>query len=752
MALPPILQRYFIVLGQYSWVPFLTLVLGSAAGGFMAVTQAPLSQSYRYRGILVTTTPPAVFSATGAQIQAEGQIFSPEVLLAENVVNFVAAELQEEPPILQKAVKVIIGTADEGSKQPPGTILVQYTNDKEDQSEKGITLLLDAMREQSRLINVSRLRSQIEAIQTRLPAVEEDLRNAEQNLEAYNRREEVNILAAETGTLVGAITGSQQQQRQLRLALEGVEAQIDSLEKRLGLSVDQAYLSSALSADPIISSLRQQIYDTESQLALLQRDLRPEHPSVIELQNRRAAFHNLLEQRAQEVIGGGGVAAPLLQNGRALDIRQESTLDPTRQQLANTLVSLQTEQETIARQLAAAIRTEQQLRAEYATIPNKQLEQTRLAQEVGLKKALYDKIQAALLDAQAAEAETGSSLEIAQFAELDKVLEEVPISKVVLLGGGAVGGLGLGGGLIFLLSMLSSKFMTPSELEAALTEEEAPLLASLPILELERVLLPTIAPALVPLPEENDRLPLLLRSYPPYLESYEKLRSNLRRLGDPGQPHRGAKVIVVTSPGEGEGKTTVAYNLAIASAQSGKRSLLIEGDLRQASVASQVGIHLGSGDSSNGYQNPYQMDPLNYYGNSGECIHPVASILNLYVIPNPGIQRQPATILETSEFRRLLKDCRGRFDFIVIDSPNLSRYNDALLLESFSDGILMVLRPRQTQKELLKQSLSLLADAQIPFLGAVINAAFNVTGNDLSTGEDAEDRRSDEELLATTLY
>lgn len=748
MALPPILQRYFIVLGQYSWVPFLTLVLGSAAGGFIAVNQAPLSQAYRYRGVLITSTPLAVFSTTGAQIQEEGQVFSPDVLLAENVINFVAAELQEDPLILQKAVKVDIGTTEEDSKQPPGTILVLYSNPKEDKAKKGLTLFLDAMREQSRLINVSRLRSQIEAIQARLPAVEENLRNAEQALEAYNRQEEVNILAAETGTLVGAITGSQQQ-RQLRLALEGVEAQIASLEKRLGLSVDQAYLSSALSADPIISSLRQQIYDTESQLALLQQDLRPEHPSVVELENRRAAFHKLLEQRAQEVIGGGGVTAPLLQDGRAFDIRKESTLDPTRQQLANTLVSLQTEQETIVRQLAAAIRTEQQLRTEYATIPNKQLEQTRLAQEVALKKALYDKIQAALLDAQAAEAETGSSLQIAQFSELDKVLEKVPISKLVLLGGGAVGGLGLGGGVIFLLSMLSSKFMTPSELEVALTEEESPLLGRLPILEPERVLLPTIASGLVPLPDENDRLPLMLRSYAPYLESYEKVRSNLRRLGDPGQPHRGAKVIVVTSPGEGEGKTTVAYNLAIASAQSGKRSLLIEGDLRRESVASQVGINVGSRNFSNTDQNLYPLDILSYYSNSSECVHPVSLITNLYVIPNPGIQRQPANILETSEFRRLLKECQGRFDFIVIDSPNLSRYNDAFLLESFSDGILMVVRPRQTQKELLKQSLSLLAEAQIPFLGTVINAAFNVTGNALSTGEETEE--SDRDLLGRGL-
>jgi Mrp family chromosome partitioning ATPase len=88
---------------------------------------------------------------------------------------------------------------------------------------------------------------------------------------------------------------------------------------------------------------------------------------------------------------------------------------------------------------------------------------------------------------------------------------------------------------------------------------------------------------------EDYVLPLLLKRYSPYLEFYEKIRSNLQRVGN-----KSPKVILITSVGTGEGKTLSAYNLAIASARSGKRTLLIEADLRSPSEVESLGLVLGS--------------------------------------------------------------------------------------------------------------------------------------------------------------
>jgi uncharacterized protein involved in exopolysaccharide biosynthesis len=200
--------------------------------------------------------------------------------------------------------------------------------------------------------------------------------------------------------------------------LGGIEAQINSLQERLGLNVEQAYVAQALSADPIIAQLRVQLFSLESQLKILRSDLQEEHPKIVELVKQKLVFEQQLQQRQSEVLGGNGVAAPLRSADR---IRVDSSLDPARQQLAQSLIALQTQRDTVQQQLQGIEKTEQELRREHATIPNKQLEQARLAQQVALKKALYDKMQSALVDAEAAVAETTGSLTIAHLPKTDDV-------------------------------------------------------------------------------------------------------------------------------------------------------------------------------------------------------------------------------------------------------------------------------------------------------------------------------------------
>src|SRR4028119_2531668 len=100
----------------------------------------------------------------------------------------------------------------------------------------------------------------------------------------------------------------------------------------------------------------------------------------------------------------------------------------------------QPQRDTGQQQLQGIEKTVQELRREHATIPNKQLEQARLAQQVALKKALYDKMQSALVDAEAAVAETTGSLIIAHLPKTDDV-ESNKRGLPVMLAGGGCGGL-----------------------------------------------------------------------------------------------------------------------------------------------------------------------------------------------------------------------------------------------------------------------------------------------------------------------
>jgi capsular exopolysaccharide synthesis family protein len=709
-------KRYLIAIDKYKWVGLATVLLTSSAAGALTLTQKPPETQFRVIGSLALNSAPAVFSETGSQIQVSGQDLTAEVLLADNVIEATARRAAIKPETLVDRIQekmLKIDVKQPTAKDPtPFSMTLTYMGNDRDQSVQIVGSLMEGMIQQSLLINSSRLRSRIAAIQQRMPKVIKELRQSESQLEQYNRREEADILAARSGTLVQAIASSQEQQRQLRLGFEGVVAQQRSLESRLGLSADQAYVSSALSADPIIASLRARIYEVESQIALQQKDLRPDHPQMIALRNQLQSANSQLNERAKEVVGGNGLAAPL--NTAGLQIRQDSSLDPTRQQMANNLVALQTQREGIEQQYRSALATEQQLRQEYATIPNKQLEQQRLAQQVALKKAIFDKMQAALVDAQSADAETVSSLRIERPPTAKEIPGQKPLGGVLLLLAGGGAGILIGGGLIFLLSQLEGRYYTKEELQNALRQQEAPLLEVLPALG--RV-------DLVNLSQESNRAISILRDAgSPYLDAYERLRSNLRRAGN-----KSVKIVLVSSPSNLEGKSLVAYNLAIASARAGKRTLLMEADLRNPSQISVLGI---SPDFD------ANLEPLQYYGDSSDCIRLVPSIENLYIVPSTGPQQQPAAILESSEIRRLLEDARGRFDFVVIDTPSILRYNDALLIEPLVDGILLVVRPGYTQASLLTECLELVSDSQLPFFGAVINGAESDLGVDFEDEND----------------
>jgi capsular exopolysaccharide synthesis family protein len=693
---PPIVKRYLIALGRYKWVIPVTTALGLAGAGVVAIQPVP-ETTYRAEGTLNYERPPVSFTTTGSQIQQQGQELTEDILLAEDLIKKATSKVdsQLKPGQVRRNIRIKLpdGPAPAANNTAPAPRLISLGYTDYD-SKRGIAMvnaLMEEMVIRSREINKSRLKAVIESIQERLPDIQQELKAAEQVLEQYDKREGPAILAAQNGSLIGAITNAQTQRRQFQQTLDGISAQIQSLEQKLGLSVDEAYVSSALSADPIIANLRTQIYDTETQLTTLGKDLRPEHPTMINLLRQKQSYEQLLQQRAREVLSGGGVAAPL---PSVATVRQGSNLDPTRQQLANTLVSLQTQQETLQRQIASTFRDEQALRKEYSSIPNKQLERARLEQQVTLKKALYDKMQDKLVDSQAAEAETVSSLNVAKPADIareDKFSKNVPLT----LGAGVLMGLLLGAGLVFLLDMLEGTYYTVEDLQEALKQRDVPLLGLLPTVD---------APSHL-----NRNIPILVEPETPYLDFYERLRSNLRRL------EGNVRVVLITSTLHDEGKTVTAYNLAIASARAGRRTLLIEADLRSPS---QVRFLKVSPDPDS------LVEPLRYFSQLSDCVRLVPDVENLYVVPSPGPQRQAAAILESSEVRRLLEDVRGRFDLVIVDTPALSLYNDALLLEPYTDGMVLTTRPGFTKSSILAEAVDQLTETDDSrLLGAVVNGA-----------------------------
>lgn len=658
---------------------------------------------YRAVGQLAYRVPPPAFTSTGTQLQEQGRAIDRDLLLSPRVLVNAARKLQFNPEqmvkIRDRDLKITFPGKAEGQNNnsnrstttdQPQEVLLELTADSQSKAELILETLMKEMVEYSRWLNTSQLRARIEALSVRLNEVQKDLTRAEEKFYRYISTQGSDLLAIQDGSLFTAITSSQQQQREIRLELQGIQGQINSLSKQLDLTPDQAYTSSALSADPIIASIRAQILDTEAQLERLQKDLRPEHPTVVKLRKQQEVNESLLQKRAAEVIGKDGVLTALPSNR----IRQQSNLDAARQQLAAQLVALQTQREGLMKQLESLVTQEQQLRSQYEKFPDKQLQQARLTQAVAFQRGIYENILNALVDAQAAEAETVGSLTVAQ-PPVAQPIEQVFHRKnrtLILLVGAGLGTLA-GLGTILLLAVIDDRLHSPQELREALLSRDILLLGQLPIVRnLEG--------------EEID--PILADANANYLPYYERLRSTLRRIGG-GEM---VKVVIVTSITGGEGKTATAYNLAIAAALAGRRTLLVEGDLRSLSKSEEIGVT----PDPNSFR-----EPLLYYGAKSKSIRLAPNIENLSILPSPGPQKQAAAIIESSELQLILKDSRGRFDLVIVDTPSLSSCNDALLLEELADGIILVTRQGITRSSLLSEATDQLTEAEVKILGAVIN-------------------------------
>lgn len=173
---------------------------------------------------------------------------------------------------------------------------------------------------------------------------------------------------------------------------------------------------------------------------------------------------------------------------------------------------------------------------------------------------------------------------------------------------------------------------------------------------------------------------------------------------------RGSMVILVSSPSAGEGKTTVAVNLASVLAQHGK-TCLIEGDLRRPMIESALSLHprAGLGEVLAGKQT------------ISDALIAADSVPGLTVLPMKEAPSSPADLLASDNMRMAVASLRQSFEYVVIDSPPMLSFADARTLALLSDGVVLVIRYGRTTRRAITRSAQLLEDLQAPVLGVVLN-------------------------------
>jgi tyrosine-protein kinase Etk/Wzc len=194
-----------------------------------------------------------------------------------------------------------------------------------------------------------------------------------------------------------------------------------------------------------------------------------------------------------------------------------------------------------------------------------------------------------------------------------------------------------------------------------------------------------------------------------FAESYSRLVTNLNFTGH-AHPVR---VVLVTSALPGDGKTTVATNLALTLAREGKRVLLIDADLRGGRVDSMLQLPLtaGFGEVLRG-QVGFEAAVAEISAGGDRVLH---------VLPRGNANSDPAALLASEAPRDILARARDLYEMIIVDTPPVNAVADAALLTRQCDGVLVVARAGVTAREALVFAMEQLRIVHAPVIGAVLN-------------------------------
>ncbi|MBC7679294.1 MAG: polysaccharide biosynthesis tyrosine autokinase, partial [Pseudorhodobacter sp.] len=170
--------------------------------------------------------------------------------------------------------------------------------------------------------------------------------------------------------------------------------------------------------------------------------------------------------------------------------------------------------------------------------------------------------------------------------------------------------------------------------------------------------------------------------------------------------------LVVTSAIAGEGKTSISVNLALTSALSGQRVILVDADLRRPMVAESFGIEGAVGLSDVLIGTVSLDDALQPWGDLGDTLR---------VLPSGSRPANPSELLASGAMGQLIGRLRGQADLVIFDTPPVLPVTDAIALARCVDGVLLVTRIGTTGRDKLKSAVSILSKVDLRVVGLVAN-------------------------------
>jgi succinoglycan biosynthesis transport protein ExoP len=324
-------------------------------------------------------------------------------------------------------------------------------------------------------------------------------------------------------------------------------------------------------------------------------------------------------------------------------------------------------------------------KAQIQDISRKEFKLRELQRDVDSSRVLYETFLTRLKETAATSDINSSNARIVDPAIAPLKPGKPNKSLIIAIAGILAGVIGIG--LTLLFDALNNTFKNPEEVESKLN---VPVLGIVP---------------LVPKKNRKQIANLFEQNEDGYFcESIRTLRTSLilSALDTP------RKVVLITSSVPGEGKSSIANNLAFSLAHI-ERVLLIDADLRQPTMARSFGFPVGQPGLANVIAGTAELS---------ECIRTVGNVDMLcagMVPPNPQ------ELLSSVRLTRILEELKGRYERIIIDSPPTQAVSDPMLLANHADAVIYVIRAESTSIPLVQKGISQLLQNNAPLTGMVLN-------------------------------
>ncbi len=543
--------------------------------------------------------------------------------------------------------------------------------------------VMQAYIENSKQVNRFEALTAKQFIAQQLPETQESVREAEEILRRFKEKNKLVIIDEEAKLSLETVEKLKTSIAETKANFSEVNAKYKELIDKLGMDSQKAIIVAKLSQSESIQATLTNIQEAEQQLRIERIRFQDNNPTILNLREKIITLYIQLQQRIRKEVGSNAsISQQDLQAGE-LELG-----------LINQLINLQVEKVGLANEIATLEQNLSKYQERINSLPRLKEEEREIQRKLDAAQATYETLLTKLKEIEAVENQNVVNARIIEKASEPKTPSLDKKIAIFFLGNIAVSLVMF----ILVIIILENKDVSLKNVKSIQKIFDYSLLASIPTFDSKQNVSHKISNSL--------RIAIPVRENPnsPISEVYRMLQANLDFIDS----DKKSNVILISSSVPQEGKSTVAANLAAVLAESKKKVLVIDSDMRSPSQhhAWDLTNELGLSNVLVGRAN---------ISTAVKIVEPHLHILTSGVCPNP------VALLKSQRMAKLIKAASQNYEYVIVDAPPILMAADALILGKLTNGILMVSRPGVVDSNNAAKAKALLEQSGQNILGLVVN-------------------------------